>query len=90
MATQLKSGEFTETLPLDKALEVFKDANNAGLARSFHIGSVEEIEDQKQEADFSQRIKTLEDALTDIKTKNDSVIEIPTQEQIKNFMMKES
>lgn len=89
MATQLKTGEFTETLPFDEALEFFKEANNVGLARSFHVGTPEEIETQKKEADFSQRVKSLENSLADIKAKNGSTIEIPTIEQIEKIMKNE-
>ena len=90
MATQLKTGEFTGTLPLDEALEFFKEATNLGLARSFHVGTPEEIESQKEEANFSKRIKTLEDGLAEIKLENETSIEIPTAEQIKRFMKDEA
>ncbi len=86
MATQYTDGTFSETLPLPEALEVFADALESGTAKSFHVGTANEIEDVKSNLEVSERLEQLKSRLDDLESNiKPSVIVKPTIEQIEKF-----
>lgn len=91
MCTQYKDETFGETRPLPEAFEEFFNAVEADTAKSFHVGTPEEIEQVKCEKSNAVNIKKLEDELSDLKaTMNiNKVLHIPTNEEIEAICGKE-
>lgn len=94
MATQYKDGSFSETLPVDEAFEDFLDAVEEGKAKAFHVGSYDEIEQEKAKQDFyrdvQKSIKELNDRLdeveADLEKQEDSFIEKPTVSEMRKIL----
>lgn len=60
MAIEFIDGSFGETKPVDEALEEFKELISAGQVRALHVGTEEEIEQRKVEAESSELFGELE------------------------------
>jgi DNA repair exonuclease SbcCD ATPase subunit len=88
MATQLKDGNFTETKELNEAFDEFTQQLNAGNAKSFLVGSFDEVEEQKKELKESAKTEELEKRLKEIedKIKQESLLIKPTQAQLKKIL----
>ena len=94
MATQYKDGSFGETLPIDEAFDEFLDAVEKGKAKAFHVGSYDEIEQEKAKQDFYRDIQKsikelnerLDDVEVDLEEQEDSLIEKPMVSEIKRIL----
>jgi len=82
MGTQYRDGSFGEIRPLPEALQEFLEANEAGLARSFHVGTEEEIKEIQKSEDFKSALADMHDRLKELEAKN-SIIKKATDEQVK-------
>ena len=85
MTVQYRDGTFGETLPLSEAMEKFKDAVDAGTAKSLHVGTQEEIDQVKEEQIMKYKLSSINDRLKDLEAKNSSIIDAPTLNEIKKF-----
>jgi len=81
MATERKDGTFTETKELQEALGDFLGEIDKGEARSFHVGTEQEIEDIKNQLSIEERLTSLE---AKIRPSSD-VLDIPSKEIIRHF-----
>lgn len=59
MSVQYTDGSFSETMPLDEAIEEFQDALNQGTARALYVGTENEVEQIKKR-------KALEDQISEM------------------------
>jgi len=85
MATEHKDGTFGETLPIDEAMEQFAQDINDGTAKALHVGSFDEVEQEKAKADFRRDLQKSMEELTkrvDNLEEDDSIIQPATPEQI--------
>ena len=85
MATEHKDGTFGETLPIDEAMKQFVQDINDGTAKALHVGTFDEVEQEKAKADFRRDLQKSMEELTkrvnDLE-KDDSIIQPATPEQI--------
>ena len=75
MATQFKDGSFSETKPFEEALDDFTGFAKAGQARSFHVGTEFEIEQQKQDSAAADQIKELQLMQSAMRKDMDAIME---------------
>jgi len=85
MATQYLDGTFSETKPLDVALEDFTHAAEAGFAKAFHVGTPKQIEAVKNELSIMEEISGLKQRIQDIEAENSKIIDSPTLAEIERF-----
>ena len=85
MSTQYRDGTFGETLPVAEAMKEFENAMEAGTAKSFFFGSEQEVNQQKEEAKKSIDFKSLQDRVAKLEDENNSIIDIPSAKEIKDF-----
>jgi len=83
MSTQYIDGSFSETEPLEEAMETFADALQSGIAKAFHVGSPLDIQQVKDQKSTDDRLSDMEDTLKRLKAKSESLIAVPTPAQIK-------
>jgi len=85
MATEYKDGTFGETLPIDDAMKEFIEAVEDGTAKALHVGSFDEVAEEKAKTDFKRDIqKSMEELSKRVKDleADDSIIKPATPEQI--------
>ena len=85
MATQFKNDSFSETLPLDEAMEKFSEFAQEGLAKALHVGSREEIEAVKNEVSLKDKISELSNRVADIQAEKTSLILKPLAKEIRKY-----
>ena len=85
MSTQHLDGSFSEILPFVEAHEHFLDMVDQGNARSFHVGTEEEIKKVQEQKSVEWRLSQLEDEVESLKPVESSMILIPTDAQIKRY-----
>ncbi len=97
MATEYKDGSFSETRPIDEAMEQFVQDVQDGTAKALHVGSYDDVEKTKAEDDaLSQRdleksMDELTKRLDDLEERleNDKgIIQPATAEQISKIINK--
>jgi archaellum component FlaC len=86
MAIQYQDKTFSENMHFDKAMEKFMDEMDRfdNPARSFHVGTDEELNNLKAEKAIEERLNFLEEKVEEFETetKKTSSIFAPTKEQI--------
>lgn len=85
MATEYKDGTFGETRPIGEAMEEFVEAMEDAKAKAFHVGSFEEVEEEKAKADFRRDIRKSMEELSDRVDEleaDESIIKPATPEEI--------
>ena len=85
MATQYIDGTFSETKPFKEAMKTFMEAVEVGSARSFHVGTPEQIKEIKNEKSNRDMIEELQEDIAKLKSDKESVIHIPTTQEVKKF-----
>lgn len=90
MAVQYKDDTFGEILPLNEAIEEFNKAVAVDKAKALHVGTVEEIEEAKKKVNIEIRVEELEKRVADHFSQREqlmnSLIELPTAQEIKNLI----
>lgn len=85
MATQTLDGNWSNTEPIDSAIESLKGFISEGKAKRFLIGSNMSIEEEKVSILLEDRIKELEDIVKDFVSCKESIIKIPSSVEVEKF-----
>jgi hypothetical protein len=85
MATRMPDGTFGPTQPFPEALETFLDLAGKGLAKSFHVGTPQQIEAQKEELQSAQNVADLAKRVAALEAEKNSLIVRPTFEDVEKF-----
>jgi len=82
MAIQYQDGSFSETIPMEKLIERFKQEMKEGEPiKALHFGTIDDIEAEKEKQQLSERISKIEQAISDL-TPVKTVLEIPTPKEV--------
>lgn len=68
----------------------WKDYSDGIFLKALHFGTEQELEEVKQECSVKERLTTIEDQLRDLDIQKRLNIHIPTQDEIKQFVKKDS
>ena len=85
MATRMSDGSFGPTQPFPVALETFLDLASKGQAKSFHVGTPQQIEAQKEELKPAQNIADLAKRVAALEGEKKSPIVRPSFEDVEKF-----
>ena len=88
MSTQMINNTFTSTKPFNEALEEFMGLVDEGKARSFHVGTEEEIEKIKGQASLQGQIDELAFKVESLEPVKSDLVLIPTDDQVKHYCKK--
>jgi len=86
MSVQYRDGSFGPTLPFDEAHAAFLDACMAGTAKALHVGSFQEVEQAKVDANVKAKMEALGVRLAELEaqTKSSPIAKL-TWDQIQQF-----
>ena len=91
MSVQYDNNNFSDTMPLDEAIEHMQERVDLGLpVKALWVGTEESIEKVKQEAELSERLTELEKQFQMFTINNTGRIAIPTTTEIELFGVIES
>ena len=88
MSTERIDGTFTDTKPFSEAFEEFMGLVDKGQARSFHVGTEEEIEKIKGKVALQGQIDELAFRVGSLEPVKSDFILIPTDSQIEHYCKK--
>ena len=84
MSTQYIDGSFGEAKPFHEAMEEFMNAVESNTAKSFHVGTKDELEQMKDEKKTSDQIAELRAQVKDLSAQVNSkkIIYTPTFREV--------
>ena len=89
MSIQYRDGSFSETMPYNEIMELFKqDTEKGAEIKALHFGTFKEIEAEKEKLAIEDRVKQLEMAVKELSPVK-TILEIPTPEEVRKFAMDE-
>lgn len=100
MSIEYRDGRFSKNMPLDEAIRRFQGESEREpeYLKALHIGTEEElndlksrsiwnmIEEDEKEVDLQSQINELRGRVDAMEQSKSTLIEIPTQEQIRQFV----
>ena len=88
MSIQYRDGSFSETMKAEQIMERLQQEMEDNFPiKAVHFGTPSEIEEAKEKADIIKRMDGLEEKIKDMSPVK-TILEIPTNEEIKKFMVK--
>ena len=87
MTTQLNDGSFTGIKKFEEAYKEFNDLQGCGLAKAFYVGSEQELEEVKTQADFQTQLDELKEEFRNAQPVK-TFLHVPTLQEIKDLTEK--